>query len=115
MRLLLLIFGWPHEALHVLALWLIGRRPEAVTRTHVDIPADLTTGQYVFVAGLPALVFWSAAALCAQALFNAPDVLRGALALAALLVFSLGGFSTVGDLLLIARRLLDERTPPRTP
>ena len=56
------IFGPPHELLHVLAL-LIGRRPTAISWTHVDIPDDLTTRQYVFVAGLPALVFWSATAL----------------------------------------------------
>jgi hypothetical protein len=89
MRLLIRIFGWPHELLHVAALRLIGRRAVDVTQTHVDIPDDLSTGQYVFVAGLPALVFWGGAALCIQALLGAPDLVRLALWFVLAMIFIL--------------------------
>ncbi len=106
MNLLLRVFGWPHESLHVVALWLIGRRPEAVAARHVDIPADLTTRQYVFVAGFPALVFWAAAAISLRLLLRAPDVLQALLWLALALICTLAAFGTVGDLQLILLRLL---------
>ncbi len=111
MKVLLWLFGWPHEMLHVLALGIIGRQPEAVTQSHVDIPDDLSTGEYVFVAGLPALVFWTAAAICIQLLMSAATLpLRLLwLALAALLV--IGAFGTIGDVLLIIARVMQDRIP----
>lgn len=99
------IFGPPHELLHVLALLLIGRKPVAVTWRHVDIPDDLNTGQYVFVAGLPALVFWGVALVGLLMLVKGQDfgdVLIG------FLVMSLGmlnGLGTLTDLQQIAARL----------
>lgn len=110
MFLLTRIFGPPHEALHLLALLLIGRRAVAVSWTHVDIPDDLTTRQYIFVAGLPALVFWGGTGAALLAAINAPDVGRLALALAAALVFGLAAYGTLGDLHLILLRLAE--TPP---
>lgn len=104
------IFGPPHEALHVLALWLIGRRALKVTTRHVDIPDDLTTGQYVFVAGLPALVFWGVALVGLLMLATAPDLLRAAVGMGLLLVGGLAGFGTLGDIALIVSRLGE---PPR--
>ncbi len=109
MSLLYRIFGWPHELLHVLALRLIGRRAVAITGTHVDIPDDLSTVQYVFVAGLPALVFWGIAVLCLQALFSAPSIGQAILWFALMSAASLAGFGTVGDLLLIIERLMENR------
>lgn len=102
------IFGWPHELLHVLALVLIGRRPEAVAQTHVDIPDDLSTAQYVFVAGLPALVFWPLALFALRGVFAANGilpVLGWGLLTSVTLMAAIG---TLGDLYLIAMRLLEE-------
>lgn len=112
MKLLIWIYGWPHELLHLLALWLIGRRAVGITRTHIDIPIDLTAAQYVFVAGLPAIVFWGSTLLCARQLFAAEEI--GQLVLWALLVifFSLGGLGTLGDVLLIIERLVQGQPRP---
>lgn len=99
------LYGWPHEMLHVLALRLVGRRAQAAAHTHVDIPADLGRAQFVFVAGLPALVFWPLAAVGLRQLLAAPD-LPGALlwmVYGALLFPAAAG--TLGDLALIAMRL----------
>lgn len=106
--MLLRIFGWPHELLHVLALVLIGRRPAAITATHVDIPDDLSTSQYVFVAGLPALVFWPLAVFCLRNIFSAGDVvaLVGWALLTAVAIMAAVG--TLADLYLIALRLMQE-------
>ena len=111
MDLLLRLYGWPHEALHVLALWLIGRRPRAVARQHVDIPDDLTRRQYVFVAGLPALVFGTAAALGIMAFFNAATLGQAALGLVVTLMMGIGVAGTVGDLQQIALRLAQDAEP----
>src|SRR5262245_27217762 len=111
MTLLYRIFGWPHELLHVVALWLIGRRALAITRTHVDIPDDLTTAQYVFVAGLPALVFWGAAIICLQALFSAQSITQAILWFVLMTVAGLAGFGTLGDILLIIERLTENQLP----
>ena len=112
MNTLTRLFGWPHELLHVLALILIGRRPEAITGRYVDIPDDLPTGQFVFVAGLPALVFWLGAAVCLRAIFGAADLGGIVLALGGAIIFALAGLGTMGDLQLIAMRLLKERFEP---
>jgi hypothetical protein len=111
MDLLLRLYGWPHEALHVLALWLIGRRPRAVARLHVDIPDDLTTRQYVFVAGLPALVFGIGAALGIMTISNAASIGQAALGLVMTLVMGIGAAGTVGDIQQIALRLAQDAEP----
>jgi len=107
MNVLLWLFGWPHEWLHVLALRLIGRQPETVTKTHVDIPDDLSTGEYIFVAGLPALVFWPITVASAQQWFRAPDAPQAILWLAVTSALGLAAVGTLADLYLIVIRLLD--------
>jgi len=102
---LIRIFGPPHELLHVLALWLVGRRPEQVTWTHIDIPDNLTTRQYVFVAAFPALVFGVGALLGVAGLLNAATPTQAVLALGATLVFGLGAAGTVNDIEMILQRL----------
>jgi putative zincin peptidase len=109
MNIVVRIFGWPHELLHVLALLLIGRRAVGVGRTHVDIPPDLTTRQYVFVAGLPALVFWTLDAACAYMLIHAGSLAEVALWLALTFIAALAAIGTIGDIYLIIARLLSER------
>ena len=109
---LLRIFGWPHELLHVLALRLIGRRPKAVTGTYVDIPADLPTGQYVFVAGFPALVFWLGAAASLRSLLGAAGLVQALLWLVLGSLLTLAALGTLGDIQLILRRLIQERLRP---
>jgi hypothetical protein len=99
------IFGPPHELLHVLALLLVGRRPKAVGYKHVDIPDDLSTRAYVFVAGLPALVFWGAALISAIKLATATSVGELILTFAVFSVAALAGLGTLGDIQLIFKRL----------
>jgi hypothetical protein len=110
MKVLLRVFGPPHEALHLLALLLIGRRAVSFTRLHVDIPDDLTTRQYVFVAGFPALVFLIAAALGVTGLVMAQTWTQAGLGLLAALLGTIALAGTVGDLQLIAARLMEERS-----
>ncbi len=105
MELLRRLYGYPHEALHVLALWLIGRRAVRATGLHVDVPDDLTTGQYVFVAGLPALVFGGAALLGVLALLNAHTLAQAALAWLAIILMGIGVAGTAGDVQMIVLRL----------
>lgn len=112
MDLLLRIFGWPHEALHVLALWIIGRRAVKMTRTYVDIPDDLSTPEYIFVAGLPAMVFFGGLGITAQALFSATNLLQAVMWFAVSSLFGLAALGTLGDILLIGQRLFEDRTPP---
>ena len=108
------IFGPPHELLHLLALRLIGRRPVAFTWTHVDIPPDLTLGQYIFVAGLPALVFWLGAAVGVSLLLQARDFGAVVIGIVIMLLGILSGVGTLGDLTLIIARWMEEnqRLPP---
>ena len=108
--LFLRIFGWPHELLHVLALVLIGRRPKAVTQTHVDIPDDLSTGQYVFVAGLPALVFWPLAVLCLQRVFAAEGIVALLVWVLLTTAAMMSAVGTLADLYLIALRLMGDES-----
>ena len=112
MKWVLRILGPPHEGLHLLALWLIGRRAVGFSWTHVDIPDDLSVGQYVFVAGLPALVFWGAAAVSMWTLLNARSLGEGVAGFAALMLGSLAGLGTFGDVELIIRRVLEARDGP---
>jgi hypothetical protein len=108
MRILLRIFGPPHEALHLLALLLIGRRAVGFTFRHVDIPDDLTTRQYVFVAGFPALTFSIISSLGVIGLVLAHTWTQAGLGLVAGLLGTLAFAGTMGDLQLIAARLTGE-------
>ncbi len=103
------IYAAPHELLHVLALRLIGRKPVFVGGDHVIVPNDLTTGQYVFVAGLPALVFMGILALAAVALLNAPTPSHAGVAFAVVLAAGFGAAGTLGDVQLILLRLMQGR------
>ncbi len=99
------ILGFPHELLHLLALRVIGRRAVSWTRTHVDIPDDLTDNQYVFVAGLPALVFVILALLGMYAIANAQTYPQSIVAIVVMVFGTLSLSGTAGDLQLIADRL----------
>ncbi len=105
MEILYKIFGPPHEFLHVLALLLIGRRPKTVGYRHVDIPDDLSTRAYVFVAGLPALVFWGTAIIAGIKLGAASSFGEAVMMFILFSVAALAGLGTVGDIRLIMRRL----------
>jgi hypothetical protein len=103
------IYGAPHELLHVLALVLIGRRALHYARDHVIIPPDLTTAQYVFVAGLPALVFFGCTALGMLMLLDARTPAHAGIAVAIILAAGFGAAGTVGDLQLIMAKLSERK------
>lgn len=103
------VFGWPHELLHVLALLLIGRRPESITHTHVDIPNDLSTPQYVFVAGLPALVFGGGALIGLMMFLDAPDIGQAVIRLVITGILAIAALGTMGDIALIIERVTAEK------
>ncbi len=105
MEILYKIFGPPHELLHVLALLLIGRRPKNIGYRHVDIPDDLSTQAYVFVAGLPALIFWGTAIIAGIKLGGATSFGEVVVSFVVFSVAVLAGLGTVGDIQLIMRRL----------
>ncbi len=105
------IYGTPHELLHVLALALIGRSAVFVGQDHVIIPDDLTTRQYVFVAGLPALLFFLALGLGAIGLLNAQTPGQAGIACAVILAAGFAAAGTVGDLQLIALKLSGHKPP----
>lgn len=100
------IYGTPHELLHVLALVLIGRRALHVGQDHVIIPDDLTTGQYFFVAGLPALVFFVALALGGIGLLNARTPAQAGIAVGVILAAGFAAAGTLGDVQLILMKLM---------
>src|SRR5829696_6519205 len=106
MQTLKRIYAAPHELLHVLALLIIRRKPVFVGGDHVIIPSDLTTAQYVFVAGLPALVFFGLTALGAVWLLNAPSASHAGAAMAVILAAGFGAAGTTGDIQLILARLM---------
>jgi len=105
MEILYKIFGPPHEFLHVVALLLIGRRPKTVGYRHVDIPSDLGKWAYIFVAGLPALVFWGTAIIAGIKLGTSTTFAEVIIAFVIFSVAVLAGLGTVGDIQLIIRRL----------
>lgn len=115
MHFLIRVFGPPHELLHVLALLLVGRRPERVTRSHVDIPDNLTTRQYIFVAAFPALVFGGGALLGVAGLLNATTLAQVGLALLVVVVCGLAAAGTVNDIELILLRLQQTRNEGEPP
>jgi len=87
------IYGAPHELLHVLALMLIGRRALKFAQDHVVIPSDLSVGQYVFVAALPAIVFFGFTALGVVILLNAHTPGQAGIGVAVILA---AGFGAAG-------------------
>ncbi len=91
--------------MHVIALILIGRRAVQFTRDHVVIPDNLTTRQYVFVAGFPAAVFMIGVAAAVLGLLNAATYGQAMVALAAILICGFGVASAAGDVQLIVVRL----------
>ena len=102
MNWLMMLYGYPHEALHVLALLLMGRRALKFERTHVIIPDDLSVRQFIFVAALPGLVFFVIFAWGLLAFLNGWSLIG------ALIAVMIGGFGTagaLGDLHLIITRL----------
>lgn len=109
MNTLTQILGFPHELLHLFGLLLIGRRAVGWTRTHVDLPPDLTDRQYVIVAGMPALVFGLLAVIGAYGLANAHSYAEAIPAIVVLLFGSLSFSGTAGDLQLIADRLTTKK------
>jgi hypothetical protein len=105
MEILYKIFGPPHEFLHVLALLLIGRRPKTIGYRHVDIPDDLGKWSYIFVAGLPALVFWGMALIAGIKLGSAATFGEVIITFVVFSVAALAGLGTVGDIQLIIKRI----------
>lgn len=99
------IYGAPHELLHLLALLLIGRRALKFTNQHVIVPSDLTTAQYVFVAALPALVFFTCTAIGVLVLLNAGTPGQAGIGVAVILAAGFGAAGTFGDLQLIWLKL----------
>ncbi|MDX2163513.1 MAG: hypothetical protein SF162_19510 [bacterium] len=108
MAILLRVFGLPHEALHALALLLIGRRAVRFTRSHVVIPDDLTTGEYVFVAALPGLVALIVLAGGGIGLLEARSPSEATAALLAIVIGGFGAAGALGDFHLIVTRLQSE-------
>ena len=111
MEIFLRVFGWPHELLHALALLLIGRWPKGISKTHVDIPDNLSTWQYVFVAGLPALIFSGGTIMSLIAFLNAPNLAQSVLRLVIMGLFSVAAAGTMGDIALIIQRITAENQP----
>ncbi len=105
MDVLYKIFGPPHELLHVLALLLIGRRPKTIGYRHVDIPDDLGKWAYIFVAGLPAVVFWGTAIFAGIRLATSTTLADGVIAFVIFSIAVMAGLGTVGDIQLIMKRL----------
>lgn len=101
--------GTPHELLHALALVLIGRRAVKLTHDHVIIPDDLTTREYVFVAGLPAFVLFGILAIAAVVLINAPTANQAGIATGVIIITAIAAAGTIGDLQLIMWRLSEKR------
>ena len=99
------IYGAPHELLHVLALLIIGRRALKFAQDHVIVPNDLTTPQYVFVAALPAIVFFTCMAIGVLVLLNAHTPGQAGIGVAVILAAGFGAAGTFGDLQLIWLKL----------
>ena len=99
------IYGAPHELLHVLALMLIGRRAVKFAQDHVIVPSDLTTAQYVFVAALPAIVFFGCMAAGMLFLLHASTPGQAGIGVAVILAAGFGAAGTFGDLQLIWLKL----------
>lgn len=106
------IYGAPHELLHVLALMLIGRRALKFSNDHVIVPSDLTTAQYVFVAALPAIVFFTCMALGVLGLLNARTPGQAGIGVAVILAAGFGAAGTFGDLQLIWLKLSQRGSEP---
>ncbi len=105
MNTLLKIFGVPHELLHVVALWLIGRRAVEFTARHVLIPDDLSIRQYIFVAAFPGGVFAFILCLGMVGVLQATAWQHVLLAIFAIISGGFGVTSAFGDFDLIVMRL----------
>ncbi len=99
------IIATPHELLHVLALLLIGRRAGRMVDDHVVIPDDLSTPQFVFVAGLPALVAFVVLVAAVILLLNTHTPNEAGVATGVIIVAAAVAVGTLGDLQAIVRRL----------
>ncbi|MDZ4767846.1 MAG: metalloprotease family protein [Chloroflexota bacterium] len=97
-------FGGLHEALHVLALRLIGRRPIDVGATHVDIPDDLSDGAYIFVTAAPTVVFLALWVTGIIFILSVGSLVLIALGLALALFGGMGAAGGMGDIQLILIR-----------
>ena len=106
------IYGTPHELLHVLALRLIGRRAIKLAQDHVVVPGDLSDGEYVFVAGLPALVFMICLAVGVLLLTRAQTPNDAGMAVAIIIAAGFAVAGTVGDLQLIWLRVMQHNKQP---
>ncbi|MBI1256656.1 MAG: hypothetical protein GC204_04240 [Chloroflexi bacterium] len=106
------IYGAPHELLHLLALILIGRRAVKFAQDHVIVPSDLTTAQYVFVAALPAIVFFTCMAIGVLALINAQTPGQAGIGVGVIIAAGIGAAGTFGDLELIWQKLSQNNSEP---
>ncbi len=99
------ILTTPHELLHALALSLIGRRAGWTADDHVVIPDDLTTREYVFVTGLPALVMLGVIVVALILLFNASTPSDAGIATGVIIVAAAIATGTISDLRQILSKL----------
>ncbi len=99
------IIATPHELLHALALVLIGRRVGRMVDDRVVIPDDLSTPEFVFVTGLPALVMLCVLVAAVILLFNARTPNEAGIATGVIIVAAAVAAGTIGDLQLIVRKL----------
>lgn len=112
MQWLLWLYGWPHEALHVIALWLLGKQPRHVTRTGVDLPPGLSRGQFTFVALMPGFIFLVLAAVGLNSLLNATTPAGWIIGILVTLVGMVGVAGAVGDIMAVQRRWNQPDDPP---
>ncbi len=99
------VIATPHELLHALALVLIGRRAGRMVDDHVVIPADLTTLEFVFVTGLPALIMLGVLVAAVILLFRARTPNEAGIATGIIIVAAAVASGTISDLQQIARKL----------
>ncbi len=99
------IIATPHELLHALALALIGRRAGRMVDDHVVIPDDLSTPEFVFVAGLPALVMLGVLVAAVILLLNARTPNAAGIATGIIIAAAAVASGTISDLQLIVRKL----------
>ena len=106
------IYGAPHELLHVLALLIIGRRAVKFAQDHVIVPSDLTTAEYVFVAALPAIVFFTCMAIGVLVLLNARTPGQAGIGVGVMIAAGIGAAGTFGDLQLIWLKVSQRDSEP---
>lgn len=99
------IIATPRELLHALALVLIGRRAGRMVNDHVVIPDDLSTAEFVFVAGLPALVAFGVLVAAVTLLFSTHTPREAGVATGVIIAAGAVAIGTIGDVREIIRRL----------